>query len=56
MYIFELLTGNQHAFKNTEMSFQQGPPEDNGQLEDPHVTLGNQKVLIFNMFLVISTL
>ena len=49
MYIFKLLTGNQHAFKNTELSFQQSPPEDNGQLEDPHVTLGNQKVLIFNM-------
>ncbi|CAL8301897.1 unnamed protein product [Gadus morhua 'NCC'] len=33
----------------TASSQQQSPPEDNGQLEDPHVTLGNQKVLIFNM-------
>ena len=49
MYIFKLLTGNQHAFKNTEMSFQQSPPEDNGQLEDPHATIGNQKVFPFNM-------
>uniref|UniRef100_A0A8C4ZZC5 ATP-dependent DNA helicase n=1 Tax=Gadus morhua TaxID=8049 RepID=A0A8C4ZZC5_GADMO len=27
----------------TASSQQQSPPEDNGQLEDPHVTLGNQK-------------
>ncbi|XP_056441227.1 uncharacterized protein LOC130378520 isoform X3 [Gadus chalcogrammus] len=33
----------------TASSQQQSPPEDNGQLEDRHVTLGNQKVLIFNM-------